>query len=367
MPEKYRVAIIGSTGRGDYGHGIDLVWQKFPDQIQVVAVADPVEKGRLQAQTKTGASRAYVDYLEMLEKEKPQIVAIGPRWTDQHADMVVASAEHGCHIYMEKPFCRTLIEADKMVAACEKAKVKLGIAHVARYSPILPAAQKVIADGTIGNVLEIRARGKEDKRGGCEDMWVLGSHMFNLMNALAGQPVACNALLRQGRRPVVAADIHDGPEGLGPMGGDSLHAQFEFESGIQGFFASIRNQAGRPWRFAIQIFGSKGMIEIPSGYLEPAWLLVDSSWSPGRSGKNWVKITSAGPDQPEPIKEKDYGNTAAVKDLLAAIADQREPLCNVYAARTTIEMIMGAFESHRQGGGLVKLPLVDRRHPLTLL
>ena len=36
---KYKVAIIGSTGRGDYGHGLDIVWQKF-DDCEVVAVAD---------------------------------------------------------------------------------------------------------------------------------------------------------------------------------------------------------------------------------------------------------------------------------------------------------------------------------------
>ena len=28
---KYKVAVIGSTGRGDYGHGLDSVWKDFPD------------------------------------------------------------------------------------------------------------------------------------------------------------------------------------------------------------------------------------------------------------------------------------------------------------------------------------------------
>ena len=153
------------------------------------------------------------------------------------------------------------------------------------------------------------------------------------------------------------------------MAGDSVHSQFEFESGIMGFFGSVKGQAGNPWRFAIQIFGSKGIIEVAAGYMEPAQLLIDSSWSPGRSGKNWVPISSAGADQPEPRTDKGnhYGNVAAVRDLLAAINDQREPLCDIHAARTTIEMIMAAFESHRHDGGLVKLPLQERRHPLTLM
>ncbi len=42
--EKYRVAIIGRTRQGDYGHGLDIVWNDVP-QAQVVAVADPDPKG----------------------------------------------------------------------------------------------------------------------------------------------------------------------------------------------------------------------------------------------------------------------------------------------------------------------------------
>ena len=39
---EFRVAILGSTGRGDYGHGLDSIWQKFSN-CEVVAVADPDE------------------------------------------------------------------------------------------------------------------------------------------------------------------------------------------------------------------------------------------------------------------------------------------------------------------------------------
>ena len=36
---QYRVAVIGRTGRGDYGHGLDTIWTLF-DNCKVVAVAD---------------------------------------------------------------------------------------------------------------------------------------------------------------------------------------------------------------------------------------------------------------------------------------------------------------------------------------
>ena len=45
---KYRVAVIGRTGRGDYGHGLDEVWNEI-EQAKVVAVADEDAKGRAKA------------------------------------------------------------------------------------------------------------------------------------------------------------------------------------------------------------------------------------------------------------------------------------------------------------------------------
>ena len=44
MPEPIRVAIIGRTGHGDYGHSLDLVWLEVPE-AKVVAVADDNEAG----------------------------------------------------------------------------------------------------------------------------------------------------------------------------------------------------------------------------------------------------------------------------------------------------------------------------------
>src|SRR5437762_12128351 len=114
MP-KFRVGIIGHTGRGNYGHGIDTVWSHFKDRCEVVAVADADEKGRAGAAKRVEAPKAYADYRRMLDETKPQIVAICPRWLDQHRDMVIAAAERGIHSFMEEPFCRAAAGAGESV------------------------------------------------------------------------------------------------------------------------------------------------------------------------------------------------------------------------------------------------------------
>lgn len=366
MPAVYRVGVIGSTGRGDYGHGIDTVWKEFPE-TEVVALADEQEEGRAKGAARTGAKSTFADFRQMLDREKLQIVAIGPRWIDRHLEYVQACVERGIHVYMEKPFCRTLEEADRIVRTCEMTHAKLALAHQTRYCPIIRVVQDLIADGKLGTVLEIRARGKEDQRGGAEDLWVLGSHMLNLMTVFAGDPLACYATLKQNGKPVTRQDVGEGREGLGPLAGDTVHAQYQFAQGINGFFASQKGQGGNPSRFAIQILGSKGIVDYPSGYLPAVHFLADPGWSPGRSNAKWQRVTSAGLDKPEPLPGGNaVGNVIAVKDLLAAIETDRQPLCNAYEGRTTIEMIMGVFESHRRGVP-VALPLENRTHPLSRL
>lgn len=366
---KYRVAVIGHTGRGNYGHGLDLVWREIPE-TQIVAVADADPKGLASAVSRLGDVKGFADYRKMLAEIKPDLITVAPRWLDQHCDMVVAAAEAGVKgIYLEKPMCRSLVEADAMVAACEKSGTKLAIAFQTRYSQKLPVVEELIADGALGDLLEIRARGKEDRRGGAEDLWVLGTHMFNLTHHFAGEPQWCSGSVYQDGHPVTAADVYEGPEGIGPLAGDSVHAMFHMESGLTAYFDSTRNGGGSPTRFGLQIFGSKGIIQMfNTGHIPDVYFLADSSWSPGRSGAEWVSVTSAGVGQPEPLPNAGLhgGNILAVRDLIASIETDRQPLTSIHAARTATEMIVAVFESHRLGKK-VDFPLANRQNPLTML
>ncbi len=365
MAAKYRVAVIGHTGRGNYGHGLDVVWLHMP-QCEIVGVADADDSGLKQAVERLKAPAGFSDYRKLLDQTKPQIVSIAPRWLDQHRDMVIAAAERGIHVYLEKPLCRTLEEADEMVAACEKNNVKLALAFQTRYSPKLQVIRELIDDGKIGRVLELRGRGKEDHRGGGEDLWVLGSHVFNLINHFAGDPQWCFASVMQEGHRVTKDDVKQGNEGIGPLAGDALNAMYGMDDGVTAYFASHRGAAGG--RFGLQICGSNGIIEILTGYIPEVNYLPDPSWSPGRSGKSWVKVSSAGIGKPEPYtgNNSPEGNVAACLDLIAAIEEDRQPEANIYEGRTTVEMTAAVFESHRLGRP-VDLPLKNRKNPLTML
>jgi predicted dehydrogenase len=368
MAGKYRVGVIGHTGRGNYGHGIATVWARLPEQCEVVAVADADEKGRAEMAKGLGV-KPFADYRQMLDEAKPQVVAIGPRWLDQHRDMVLAAAERGCHIYLEKPMCRTPAEADEIVAACEKHNVKLALAHQTRYSPKLRVVRNLIEEGQLGTLLELRGRGKEDARGGGEDLWVLGSHVMNLIHYFGGEPTWCFARVETAGHPVTKADVVPGNEGIGPLAGDNVTAMYGLASGAIATFGSRKGAGGGKGRFGLQIHGSQGIVEVltSTGSLPSVQFLADPAWSPGRSGAKWTPVSSAGVGQPEPLADgPDSGNILAVKDLFRAIEENRQPECSVYEGRTTIEMISAVFESHRIARP-VNVPLKTRENPLALL
>lgn len=366
MPAKYRVAVIGQTGRGNYGHGLDVAWLQLPN-CEIVGVADANKEGLEKAARRLKTTQAFQDYRKLMDETRPHIVSICPRWLDQHRDMVLAAAERGAHVYMEKPFCRTLKEADEIVEACEKHKIKLAIAHQTRYSPRLHVVRDLIYDDKIGKVLELRGRGKEDHRGGGEDLWVLGSHIMNLIHHFGGDPQWCFATVSQAGRTIRKQDVHAGNEGIGPLAGDAVQAVYSMQDEVSAFFASQRNAAAGGRRFALQVFGSKGVIEIATGYLPEVFYLPDPSWSPGRSEKNWLPVTSAGIGKDEPYKDATHtgGNVAACNDLISAIEEDRLPECNQFEARTTVEMIAAVFESQRLHRA-VSLPLKNRENPLSM-
>jgi predicted dehydrogenase len=323
------------------------MWLHLPE-TEIVAVADADAKGLAAEMKKLKLDKGFVDYRAMLAEIKPDIVSIATRHIDQHRDMALAAIASGARgVYMEKPFCRSLVEADEIVAACERRNVKLALAHRNRYHPALPVAAK---DAAIGELRELRGRGKEDDRGGVLDLWVLGSHVFNLAHFIAGKPLACTARLLQDGRPVTRADLQEGAEGVGPVAGNELHARFEMERGVPLVFKSVRRAGSKAAGFGLQLVGTKGIIDLHADD-DPFARLADKP------------VGSSGPD----VLKQVNGHEPAGRDLLAAMREDRAPLCDARAGRVTIEMISAVLESHRLGGQRVTFPLKTRQNPLTLL
>ena len=358
-PGRLTAAVIGDTGRGDYGHGLDVVFNDVPN-VNVVAVADPDEAGRAKAAERTRAARQYADYREMLGKEKPAVVSVAPRWSDRHHAMATAALAAGAHVIMEKPITPTLAEADAILALADQNGRKIAVAHQMRLAPSVVALKRAIDEGLLGDLLQVDGWGKQDARAGGEDMIVLGSHLFDLMRYFAGDARGCTARVLHQGRPITAADARAVTEQIGPVAGDEITAQFDFDKGVSGTFTSRAKLREAVGHWGLRFTGSKGSARILADIAPRVFVAKVGSWKDEGRTEQWEPFKPAG----LPVA----GDTAAanrrvVDDWLDAIEKNREPACSGRAAMKSLEMIMAVYHA-ALGGRRVSLPLGERGHPL---
>jgi len=193
--------------------------------------------------------------------------------------------------------------------------------------------------------------------------------MFNLIHHFGGKPQWCFGSVRQDGKPINASHVVEAAEGIGPLAGDSVHAMYQLADGAMAYFDSTRNAGGQPTRFGLTIYGSQGILQLfNTGHAPDMYFLADPSWSPGRSGRDWIPVSSAGVGKPEPLDNQGLhgGNLLAAADLITAIREDRQPLASIHDARVATEMIVSVFESQRVGRS-VTLPLDNRDNPLSSL
>ncbi|HEX2195183.1 MAG TPA: Gfo/Idh/MocA family oxidoreductase [Candidatus Limnocylindria bacterium] len=372
-PRRYRVGVIGRTGHGDYGHGLDSAFVGV-DRAAIVAVADDDEPGRTRAAARLGAPRAYSDYREMLEREALDIVSIGPRWVDQREAMLLAAIRHGVHVFTEKPFLRTLVEADRVLSAAAEKGVRISVAHQGCTFPIMRQIKQLIDDGAIGELRLLQSFGKGDRRGGGEDLMLHGPHAFDMMRYFAGEVAWVQAHVTEGGRDIGPESVREGVEGIGPVAGDAVYAYLSYRSGVRGTYDSSVLRMGLTGSyFSLLLHGTDGIIAIRSMgdryvYRYPRPVIVPGPNTgpplpPGPSN-DWERIVPENPVPPDQSIHA-FGNRVLVEDLLDAIEAGRDPRSSGGDARETLELVMAIYESQRRGAR-VSLPLAAREHPLTL-
>lgn len=353
-----KAAVIGHTGRGDYGHGLELIFQNRPG-VQLVALADADETGRRAVGAKIGAPQLYGDYRQMLQVERPALVSVAMRHADLHFEICQAALAAGAHLYVEKPFACFPQESDVLLAEARHRNLRIAVAHTVRLAPKVVQLRQALKEGLLGDLVEMRAYGKQDARAGGEDMMVLGTHLFDLMRLFAGDPQNCEARVRWQGRPLRATDRRQVKDNVGWVGGDEVSASFEFSRGVIGHFvshAALRDTVGH---WGLELHGSRGVARINSDTSPHVFLRQSSAWGAGGREEKWLPI------DPAKLKVVPPPPLDPPGDWLAAVAQQREPECSGHNAAWAVEMVMGVYHAALQGTR-IPFPLSSRSHPLAL-
>lgn len=354
--EPLRAAVIGHTGRGDYGHGLESIFNGRPG-ITVVAIADPDPEGRSRAAAKAGALRTYADWRQMLERERPNLVSLAMRHADQHFEIGREILRAGAHLYCEKPFTRTPAEADELLEEAARRNLRIAVAHTYRLQQNIVRLKQALEEGFLGELVEMRAYGKQDGRAGGEDMMVLGSHLFDLFRMFAGDPLWCTARVLAGDRDITRADARLVKDNVGLVAGDRVFAHFAFKNGVNATFTSAGALRDTTAGWGIELHCSKGVARIHIDLAPVVFVRQSTTWQASGRTDTWHPLS------PTVLKGAEPAVKNPVTDWLDSIAEDREPVCSGKNGAWAIEMVMGVYQAALTEKRAL-FPLAVRTHPL---
>lgn len=317
-----RVALLGCGFIGSV-HAPMLTKAGF----KLAVCADQVSAKAERLAQQYGADTT-TDAYEAIERDDVDVVCVATP-TPIHKDLVVAAARAGKHILCEKPFTRTVDEAEEAAAEVEKAGVKLFPGHVVRYYQEFETIRKQIATGSVGNPGFIKLY-----RGGAapvgEGNWYadykqsggvifdLLIHDFDWVRYVCGSPkhVYANSLQRPDRM-------------------DYSHVTFRMtNSVIAHFIGSWAHPSG--FRVKADVVGDGGRI------------FFDSAEAPVFSERRGQDDTAKGTLLPSsPVDVSPF--QLEWEDFAAWLREEKTPRLSMEDAVWAVRMASAALESNRTG------------------
>ena len=347
--ERLRYALIG-CGRISPNHAAACLANA--DELEPVAVCDPVAQRRsiLKEHYQDPALRGYADYREMLLKERPQLVAIATE-SGKHAQIALDCLEAGCNLIVEKPIALSLEDADRIIALADQKGLKVCACHQNRFNKSVQKIRKAVEDGRFGRMLHGTAHIRWNRNKAYYDQAKWRGTWEQDGGALMNQCIHNIDLLRwmmgDGVAEVMAYTdrlAHDYIEAE-----DLGLALVRFTNGSYGVIEGTTNVYPKNLEETLYLFGEKGTVKAGGKSVNriEEWRFADETEDP-------AQICRAFSETPPNIYG--FGHTPLYRDVIAAVRENRAPLCDARAGRRALELVLAIYLSaaeHRP----VALPL----------
>lgn len=248
--KKLNVGIIGA-GRIGQVHAKSITYH-IP-QAKIVAISDIYYDGAEKVAESLGIPNAYEDYHEILNNPEIDAVLICSS-TDTHADIAVEAAEAGKHIFCEKPVDLTVAKIKKVIAAVEKAGVKLQIGFNRRYDHNFAEIKRLANDGKLGKLQMIKITSRDPEPPSIDYVKVSGGifldmtvHDFDMARFIGGEveEVYANAAVTVDEAIGEAGDV------------DTALIALKFKNGAIGVIDNCR-KACYGYDQRLEVFGTGG-------------------------------------------------------------------------------------------------------------
>lgn len=280
----------------------------------------------------------YDDYREMLDKERPELVAVVTP-DHLHRGVVEAAIEAGARgIFCEKPIAVTLEDADAIVAAVRAAGVTMNINYTRRWFPEFVEARRIVRSGEVGRLSQIVVQ-----MGGPRAMLFRNhTHAIDLVNFLAdSEPLWVWAELEPGFENYGVAYAGDG--GNDPATEPGANYYIVYANGVRAYLSGMKDTVGLDT--AVTLTAKDGRIVVDlEGIRIHSVHHEDIRTKPG--------VTTIQPVRPNWTIA---GMQAGLQDLITSMDAGREPASPPESARTTVALTQAILMSQARGNVPVRL------------
>ena len=251
--DKVKLAIVGCGFISDVH---EKAFNELRDKIEVVGCCDIIKERAESMANYLHAPYAVEDYRDLLDKADAFLLAL-PH--DLHHPIGVDCLKHGKHVLMEKPLALSEEECLDLIRTAEENHVKLMVAYIMRYHPMVQKLKELIDNKTYGEMFQMSIWTEQYTY--YEDEWTTkaarlgggqffshGCHYVDLLLWYLGEPLK---------------GAHMGTNLCTPwmeMEGTS-NAIFEFEGGRTAYHFGTWGAKGTRHSYAIHTFFEDGMVE----------------------------------------------------------------------------------------------------------
>ncbi|MVZ98467.1 Gfo/Idh/MocA family oxidoreductase [Sphingorhabdus sp. IMCC26285] len=334
----FRFGIVG-CGRIAKRHS-EILGNGLIDGARLNAVCD-IQAERADEMSQKFGIKAYHSLEEMLHSDDIDVVSILTP-SGMHAEHAIAAANAGKHVVVEKPMALRLEDADAMIAACDKARVKLFIVKQNRLNVPVVKAREALDLGRFGKLVlgTVRVRWRRDQSYYNQDSWrgtwaqdggVLAnqaSHHVDLLEYFMGDVVSVHA---RATRTLVDIEAED-----------TAIATLEFANGALGIVEATNAARPKDLEGSLSILGEGGTVVIGGFAVNKiqTWEFVE----PLPGDDEVLEKYSVNPPN-----VYGYGHQAYYEHVIDCLKTDSAALVDGLEGRRSLELITALYESIETG------------------
>lgn len=346
-----RYALIG-CGRISPNH----IAAAIKNNLEIVSVCDIIADNIVNLLNKFDIDKErihqYKDYKEMIEKEKPELIAIATE-SGLHAEIALYCINKGVHCIIEKPIAMNMKDARAICEAAEKNNVVVCANHQNRFNKSIQKIHQAIKENKFGKIFHAAAHVRWNRGKEYYDQAKWRGTWENDGGCLMNQCIHNADLLRW----LMGDEIDEVMAYTDNLNHDYIQAEdlglaiIKFKNGSYGLFEGTVNVYPKNLEETLYIFGCDGTVKAGGKSVN----LIEE-WNLKNCSEDAETVKKENSEQPTNVYG--FGHNPLYANVINAIETGTKPLVDAEAGTRALELVLAIYQSAATGKP-VKIPLND--------